>query len=129
MRKLCWIAIAILFSIFSCTKIDTTEIGSGLIPPIDGVNTIDTTLEVITSNFIDTTNSSLKVYKSDDHVIGTINNDPLFGKTTAEAYFELKPTTYKFGFPGGTTITPDLAVLILSYKGTFGINWSHKTGK
>jgi len=120
MRKLSWIAIAILFFIFGCTKIETTDIGSGLIPPIDGVTTLDTTLDVITTNSVDPTNDSLRVYKSDDHVIGVINNDPLFGKTTATAYFELKPSSYKFSFPGGTSISPDSAVLILSYKGVYG---------
>ncbi|WP_018611957.1 DUF4270 family protein [Segetibacter koreensis] len=120
MRKLSWIAIAVLFCIFSCTKIDTTNIGSGLIPPIDGVTTLDTTLDVISTDFINPTNDSLKVYKSDDHVIGVINNDPLFGKTLAQTFFELKPTSYKFSFPGGASVIPDSAVLILSYKGSFG---------
>lgn len=120
MRKLCCIAVAILFFISGCTKIETTDIGSGLIPPIDGVTTLDTTLEVITDNFLDPTNDSLKVYKSDDHVIGVINNDPLFGKTTAQTYFELKPTSYKFSFPESSSVNADSAVLILSYKGAYG---------
>lgn len=127
MRKLCWIAIAILFSIFACTKIETTNIGSGLIPLIDGVTTLDTTLEIITNNFIDSTSNSLRVYKGDDHVIGVINNDPIFGKTTAETYFELKPTSYKFSFPGGTSVIADSAVLILSYKGSYGDSAIHQT--
>jgi len=120
MRKLCWIAIAVLFTVFSCTKIDTTTIGSGLIPPVDGVTTLDISLDVLTDNFLDPLSDSLRVYKTDDHVIGIINNDPLFGKTTAQTYFELKPATYKFSFSGGASIIPDSAVLILSYKGVYG---------
>jgi len=120
MRKFCWIAVAIFFFISGCTKIDTTTIGSGLIPPIDGVTTLETSLDVFTDNFINSLNDSLRVYKADDHIIGIINNDPLFGKTTAETYFELKPTSYKFSFPGGASVVPDSAVLILSYKGVFG---------
>ncbi len=120
MRKLLWIAVAVLFSVFSCTKIDTTTIGSGLIPPIDGVTTLDTSLDVFTDNFVDRANDSLRVYKSDDHVIGVINNDPLFGKTTAQTYFELKPASFKFSFAGGASVIPDSAVLILSYKGVYG---------
>ena len=120
MRKLCVIAVAVLFTVFSCTKIDTTNIGSGLIPPIDGVTTLDTSLDVYTDNFIDPFSDSLRVYKSDEHVVGIINNDPLFGKTTAQAYFELKPTSYKFSFAGGASVIPDSAVLILSYKGVYG---------
>lgn len=126
MRKLCWIAIAVLFSTFGCTKIETTNIGSGLIPPIDGVTTLDTTLGIITNNFIDTTSNSVRVYPSDDHIIGVINNDPLFGKTTAETYFELKPPAYKFSFPGGTSVNADSAVLILSYKGSYGDSIVHQ---
>lgn len=120
MRTLCWIVVAVLFSVLSCTKIDTTPIGRDLIPPIDGVITLDTSLDVFTDNFIDPQADSLRVYTSDDHVIGVINNDPLFGKTTAQIFFELKPTSYKFSFPGGSSVIPDSAVLILSYKGSYG---------
>ncbi|MDB5247607.1 MAG: hypothetical protein JWQ40_2001 [Segetibacter sp.] len=120
MRKLQWLVIAFFFFFFSCTKIETTNIGSGLIPPIDGVTTLDTTLDIVSNNFVNRLNDSLKVYKQDDHVIGVINNDPLFGKTTASAYFELKPTSYKFAIPGGSSTIADSAVLILSYKGAYG---------
>ena len=74
------------FYISACTKIESTNIGSGLIPPIDGVNTLDTFLDVYTNTFIDPLGDSAKVYKTDDHVIGIINNDPVFGKTTATAF-------------------------------------------
>jgi hypothetical protein len=120
MRKLFSIAIAIFFFVSACTKIESTNIGSGLIPPIDGVTTFDTTLDVYTNNFIDPLGDSAKVYKNDDHVIGVISDDPFFGKTNATAYFELKPTSYPFSLPQAQTITPDSAVLILSYKGVFG---------
>jgi hypothetical protein len=120
MRKLFSIAIAIFFFVSACTKIESTTIGSGLIPTIDGVTTLDTLLEVVTSNYIDPLGDSANVYKTDDHVIGIINNDPLFGKTTASAFFELKPTNYPFSFPNASTLTADSAVLILSYKGVFG---------
>lgn len=99
MRNLCWIAIAILFSIFACTKIETIPFGGDLIPPIDGVTTFDTQLAVITNNFIDSAANSLRVYKFDDHVIGVINNDPVFGKTTAEAFLNLSLHLINFPFP------------------------------
>src|SRR5688500_6824716 len=82
----------------SCSKLQTTDIGGGLIAPVDGVNTIDTTLEVISFNSED--EDLARVYKNDEHMIGVINSDPLCGKTTASAYFELKPTFYKYYFPG-----------------------------
>jgi len=120
MRKLYSIAIAIIFFVSACTKIESTTIGSGLIPPIDGVTTLDTTLEVFTNTFINPSDDTVRVYKSDDHVIGIINNDPLFGKTIATAFFELKPTNYPFSFPNTAELKADSAVLILSYKGVFG---------
>lgn len=120
MRNFFWTAFAVLLFFSACTKIETTTIGSGLIPPIDGVTTLDTSLDVFTDNLIDPSEDSLKVYKTQDHVIGIINNDPLFGKTVAKAYLELKPTSYKFSFPEAASMIPDSAVLILSYKGTFG---------
>lgn len=120
MRKLLSIPVVFFLFLSSCTKIESTNIGSGLFPPIDGVTTLDTTLDVITNNFIDTLGDSAKVYKTDDHVVGVINNDPLFGKTVAKAYFELKPTSYKFSFQNAPTVNVDSAVLILSYKGVFG---------
>lgn len=126
MRKLHGIAIAILFFIAACTKIESTSIGTGLIPPIDGVTTLDTTLDVFTNNYIDPLGDSAKVYKTDDHVIGTITNDPLFGKTTATAYFELKPTSFPFSLPNKSELIPDSAVLILSYKGVFGDSMLHQ---
>jgi hypothetical protein len=120
MRKLSWIAIAIFFFYTACTKIESTTIGTGLIPPIDGVTTLDTTLDVITNNYINPLADSARVYKTNDHVIGVVNDDPLFGKTVAKAYFELKPTYYKYSFPNDKTVQADSAVLILSYRGAWG---------
>lgn len=119
MRKSLLVAFAIISFLYSCTKITTTDIGTGLIPPIDGVITKDTILEVITASYRDS--NETRVYKTDDHVIGTISNDPLFGKTHASAFFELKPQFYKFFFPGtAANLVADSAVLVLSYRGVFG---------
>ena len=122
MRNLYWVAIAILSLLFSaCTKIESTTIGAGLIPSIDGVNTLDTIFNVVTNSYINPASDSAKVNRYDDHIIGVINNDPLFGKTTATTYLELAPTFYKYYFPGAvSTANVDSAVLILSYRGTFG---------
>jgi hypothetical protein len=119
MRKSLLVAFAIISFSYSCTKISSTDIGAGLIPPIDGVITKDTTLNVFTTTREDS--SLTRVYKSDDHVIGVINNDPLFGKTTASAFFELKPQFFKYFFPGTkANLIADSAVLVLSYRGFYG---------
>lgn len=114
-----------IFSIFligffsACTRISTTDIGGSIIPNIDGVTTLDTLLEVITDSFDDPDTS--RIYKADNHLLGAIKNDPLFGKSNASMFFELKPNTFPFYFPGSKdSLKVDSAVLILSYKGMYG---------
>ncbi|MEP7254300.1 MAG: DUF4270 family protein [Ferruginibacter sp.] len=117
---------ALLFSLFTwnCTKLDTTDIGSDLLPAVDNVHTFDTILNVITTQnlFNDTT----IIERDEDHALGSINNDPLFGKTTANVFMQLKPTFYPFylgnekdtlnGFGAGL----DSVVLCLKFKGFWG---------
>ena len=108
-----------LMVFMSCTKVPSTELGAGLIPSIDGVITKDTILDVITDTYMD--NDSVRVYKNDNQVLGTITNDPLFGKTTASMYFELAPPFFPYAIPGAKdSIRVDSAVLILSYKYAYG---------
>ncbi len=112
--------LALLFLLFTvaCTKIITTEIGNGLIPPIDGIFTKDTTLQISSKNSgFDTT----VVRISDDNLLG-YTNDAIFGKTTGEINIQLRPTFYPFTF-GDTSqkvMQLDSAVLILSYRGSVG---------
>jgi hypothetical protein len=102
-----------------CTRISSTDIGSGLIPPIDGVTTKDTLLDVITDSFDDL--DSVRVYKGDNQVVGAITNDPIFGKTKASMYFEMGPQAFPFYIPGHKdSLVVDSAVLVLSYKGVYG---------
>jgi hypothetical protein len=85
-----FISAIVLIAFFSgCTRITSTDIGAGLIPPIDGVVTKDTLLDVITDSFDDL--DSARLYSADNHLVGAITNDPLFGKTTASLFFEMKP--------------------------------------
>ncbi len=107
---LCW----------SCTKIDTTNLGQNLIPVVDNIHTFDTTLSVIADNFDTTACDS--VYRSDLHALGFIPNDPYFGSTKANMYFELKPQYYPFNFPASDkdSLLLDSAVLVLHYSNTYG---------
>ena len=119
MRKPIFAVLSLLIFFYSCTKIETNDIGNGLIPPIDGVNVKDTFFDVITNTFID--DEIAQIYKSDEHIIGTISNDPLFGTTSASLFLELKPTLYPFAFTGKKdSLVVDSAVLVLSYKGLYG---------
>ncbi len=112
---------------WGCTKIDSTTLGSDLIPAVDNVNTFDTILNIETGreSLIDTT----RLGRSETHVLGSINNDPVFGKTKANIFLELKPSFFPFYFGNALdTINPatkatthfDSAFLCLSYTGFYG---------
>ncbi len=115
----------IFFSLLSwhCTKIDTTDVGSGLIPGVDNVNTFDTTLNVIANNIdsVSLGKGCTVIYPTDDHALGYIGNDPLFGTTQATLYTEFKPSIFPFYLPAKPADrTLDSMVLMLSYRRTFG---------
>jgi hypothetical protein len=120
------VCLCALFSIsafISCTKInEPTELGGSLIPPIDNITTFDTTIDVETFNevFGDSTRSS----RFEQQFLGTISNDPLFGRTTAAMFLELKPDRYPFTFDtvngAQQTLFIDSVVLVLGYRGTYG---------
>jgi hypothetical protein len=112
--------ILLILLLWSCTKIDTTSLGGSLIPPVDNIHTFDTTLSVIANNFDTAVCDS--VYRSDLHALGIIPNDPYFGKTTANMYFELKPQYFPFTFPAADkdSLLLDSAVLILHYANSYG---------
>lgn len=103
--------------IFSCTKIVTTDIGSDLIPPADGVITKDTVLDVITNN---AGKDSVFVGISDDHMLGYVN-DPVFGKTTASVNFQVAPQSYPFSWDiPKDSIVLDSVVLSIKNNGIWG---------
>lgn len=111
-----------LFStlVFSaCTRIGTSELGLGLLPSMDAYNTKDTTLDVITETLERT--DSMRVYLSDDQVLGNITSDPIFGTTNASMYFQVVPSFFPFFIAGSKdSLVVDSAILILSYKGFYG---------
>ena len=103
----------------ACTRIDTSELGLGLLPSMDAYNTKDTILDVITETLERT--DTMRVYATDDHVLGNITNDPIFGTTNASMYFQLQPSFFPFYIAGSKdSLVVDSAVLILSYKGYYG---------
>ncbi|MEO7802467.1 MAG: DUF4270 family protein [Ginsengibacter sp.] len=108
-----------IFIISSCTKIDNTTLGAGLIPAVDNVNTFDVNLNVVANNY-DSQNCT-SIFPTDNHVLGFIGNDPLFGKTTAAIFTELKPSKFPAVLPGlAGERRLDSIVLVLSYNGAYG---------
>lgn len=105
----------ILFA--ACTKISSTEIGTELIPAVDGVNTKDTIITVYAKNAgTDTISPTL----SQNHVVGRID-DPLFGTTDARINFQLSLPASNFYFESTKgNLLLDSVVLVLSYNGIWG---------
>jgi hypothetical protein len=122
---------SLLFIIgLGCTKIDTTTLGTDVLT-VDNVNTFSETFSVTATQGIFTNDSTL-VRKNENHALGLISSDPLFGKTEAAIYVQFKPTFYPFYFGNaGDTVrntvsqpSPlagfDSLYLCLSYKGAWG---------
>ncbi|HEY6062532.1 MAG TPA: DUF4270 family protein, partial [Chitinophagaceae bacterium] len=117
--------VAILFS--ACKKLnESTELGGGLIPPVDNINTFETYLDVVADNklFQDTT----KVYFNDNLGVGHISNDPEFGTTHADAYFNVSPSFFSYyPFINKDSVVIDSVVLSLSYNTFYGDTNSFQT--
>lgn len=104
----------------SCTKIDTTSLGQNLVPAVDNIHTFDTTFSVIAVNY-DSTECDT-IHRANLQALGIISNDPIFGSTHANIYFELKPDYYPYVFPAAdaNSFQIDSAVLVLNYSHSFG---------
>ncbi|OQY93608.1 MAG: hypothetical protein B6D37_10970 [Sphingobacteriales bacterium UTBCD1] len=112
------------FLAFGCQKInEATTLGGGLIPAVDNVNTFDTTISVETYNGLFTDlDDSTAIGAGAEHFAGYISNDPLFGKTSATMYLQLKPSfPFQFNFKKtDSLLSLDSVVLVLGYARTYG---------
>jgi len=105
--------------IVGCNKIDTTDIGTDLIPPIDNISTFETILPVVTDNRL--FNDSTRMLDGEDHAIGIIENDPEFGRTVATSYISFTPSSYRaYPFVKRDTVVIDSVVLSLNFTSLFG---------
>ena len=79
---------SLLLIISSCKKInEATDLGDEIIPGVDGVNTFDTTLFVETYDTIfDPLKDSVRVGRTNDHILGHITNDPFFWKNKCKNF-------------------------------------------
>jgi hypothetical protein len=116
-RKVTYFTIAATL-LFSCTRISTSELGLDFLSQ-DAISTRDTILDVETETVV--MEDSLRIYPTDQHMLGDITNDPIFGTTSASIFLQLKPGFYPFFIKGTKdSIIVDSVVLILSYKGFYG---------
>jgi hypothetical protein len=121
-RRTSFVLVSIFFSLtiflFACTKIDTTTLGADLIPAVDNIHTFEMILGVESDNIM--FNDSTRVLSSDDLPIG-YTDDPEFGETKSEVYFNITPPqqhTYPFG--SKDSLATDSVVLSLAYKTAYG---------
>lgn len=112
---------AVILFISSCNKIDTTNLGSDLIPAVDNITTFDTILSVFTDNKI-FANDSTRMFYNEYHPLGIITNDIEFGKTTATLYSSFTPPAYRtYPFTANrSTVIIDSVVLSLGVVNIFG---------
>ena len=118
-----WQLFSAIFLLTACTKIDTTHLGSDLIPAVDNVSTFETTLDVVANSYIG--NEEYRLNASNPHIVGAISHDPLFGSSKASMFFEMKPLDYPYIFVHydslkGADVGFDSAVLVLDYLGYYG---------
>ncbi len=116
-RNFSLIPISIIVIFFACTKIVTTNIGSSLIPPGDGVLTKDTFIDLSTKNIGD---SAIYPGLADDQVLG-YTSDPFFGKTSAQINVQIQPSFFPYSFQvSKDSLYLDSAVLVLHCDGIYG---------
>ena len=117
------------FSLFllitSCKKLnEATDLGDDVLPGVDGVNTFDTTLTVETYDSIfSPIKDSVRVTSLDDHILGNIVMDPIFGKTNAKMFFQMRPESFPWSFSGvykKDSLYIDSVVMVLGWNGTYG---------
>ncbi len=113
--------LAIIIINWSCTKLDTTNLGSDLLPAVDNVNTFADTFAV----FADQHDFDRITYvlNTDNQALGNVNFDPLFGKTTANVFLQLKPAAFPFSFGSPDSLAGlglDSVVLCLNYRFFWG---------
>jgi len=116
---------SLLLIISSCKKInEATDLGDDIIPGVDGVHTFDTTLSVeLYDSIFSPEKDSVRVSSTDDHILGNIFMDPIFGKTNAKIFFQVRPEGFPWSFSGiykRDSLYLDSVVLVLGWNGTYG---------
>ena len=127
-----WGILALCAILFTSSCKESAILPANLLPQIDNVNTFGAdTFSVISHNIYQDSTQTGGLYKTTRvsatpgyyHALGTIANDPVFGKTTAGFHVEVLPPFVNFQFKTnytGTQRTIDSIVLSVPYKGAYG---------
>lgn len=105
----------------SCNKIDTTDLGSELIPGSDNVATFDTTIDLVTDNLLIPATDTIKMLYSQLHTAGIIANDAEFGPTETHFYTSFVTSqSHTYPFVKKDTVRIDSVVLSLGFNQLYG---------
>jgi Domain of unknown function (DUF4270) len=111
--------ISILAVMQSCTKIDTTNLGGGLIPVVDNINTFDTIINVET-DLLPLADSTI-IFSSESQAVGLLQ-DAEFGTTDARMNFNVYPASFGI-YPfikAADSLSIDSVVLVLANTNIYG---------
>jgi Domain of unknown function (DUF4270) len=115
------LTISFLIALSSCKKInEATSLGGDLIPGVDNVTTFEANLAATTDNKIFNDTTTIGFYEQ--VAIGHMN-DPEFGQSHANAYFDISSSSYgayPFIVSNRDSIKIDSVVLSLAYQGGYG---------
>ena len=119
------LAFSLIVLIASCKKLnESTNLGDDVIPGVDGVNTFDTLISVETYDSIFlASKDSIRVEAEDDHILGNITMDPIFGKTNAMIFLQMRPELFKWSFSEiykRDSLYIDSVVMVLGWNATYG---------
>ncbi len=124
-KKYFLIALAVCTALFtatvSCNKLNVpTGLGQDLIPSVDNIETFETALDVQTYNGVfDPTKDTFRMEYTYPHVLGMVDQDPVFGKTDSRIFLQVSPGTYPFKNRPGSTFL-DSVILVLTHRYTYG---------
>ncbi|HMN32829.1 MAG: hypothetical protein IT215_06100 [Chitinophagaceae bacterium] len=129
-QKKSYLFIIITLVFVSCKE--NTILPNDLVPPIDNINTFSQdTFSIISNNVYQDSiltgglrnNSQISATSTYYQALGTITNDPIFGKTNANIHVEVLPPVANFTFKSqaaGTSRTIDSIVLAIPFNKTYG---------
>ena len=115
-----FLTLGFILFLYSCTKLnEPTELGDQLLPVVDNVNTFDTLLGLQASYY--PFNDSSRHLINENMALGKLN-DPVFGTTTADMYFNLSSTVYSSSpfYNKDSVLGIDSVFLTMVYAGSYG---------
>lgn len=91
-----------------------------MLPVVDNINTFEDYFDVVTKNYTDVNSDSTLVFSTDAQILGHLD-DPIFGKTQANMYFQVSPPAYPFYYTKSKdSLLLDSAVLVVKYAAVYG---------